>query len=233
MKAETTERAVKERPILFTGEMVRAILGGKKTQTRRIVKLPKWSTGEWSDFELDDHDLPMVIASNTGCFSRIGCPYGKPGDHLYVREAIRANGKGTMAVYDMDRMPVMVDGVSLDWRWKTKYLTARFSPKEASRITHELLGVRVERVQAITPDYAIAEGAVEWGTKEQERRVFDEDGHRRSQPLGTDVFDGTSRGVPYLVNVFAELWDSINAGRGYGWDVNPWCWVLTFKRLDS
>ncbi len=221
MIAETTERAVKERPIIFTGEMVRAILEGKKTQTRRIVKLPKRSTDEWSDFELDDHDLPMVIASNTGCFSHIGCPYGMPGDRLYVREAFETKGYGAwelgigMPEFEV-RYPAngeaayFIEGTDDRGKYALRRWKRRPSihmPKFLSRIKLELVSVRVERVQEITGEDILSEGVEPYPLEIM-------------RPLRSDL-------------EFAELWDRINKGRGYGWDVNPWCWVLTFKRLDS
>lgn len=225
MIAETTERAVKERPIPFTGEMVRAILEGKKTQTRRVMKpqpTEYWEPhGEMVEIhKMVDGEFVMrrgaPVAIGYGYCNYDGdegyrCPYGAPGARLYVREAIRANGTGTMAVYDMDRAPVMVEGVSLDWRWKTKYLAARYAPKEASRIRLELLSVRVERVQDITPEDARAEGGQDPSWLETEK----------------------ARCYPGWCSRFTQLWDRINKARGYGWLVNPWCWVLTFKRLNS
>ena len=65
-----------ERPILFCADMVRAYLAGRKWQTRRVIKLPHWSTETWSDFELDDDGWPVIVDYKTGCLARIPCPYG-------------------------------------------------------------------------------------------------------------------------------------------------------------
>ena len=76
----------KKKPILFNTDMVNAILVGQKTQTRRIVKLPSWSTGKWDDFELDELGVALAICEKTMCWAEVKSPYGRAGDHLWVRE---------------------------------------------------------------------------------------------------------------------------------------------------
>ena len=177
-----------EKPILFNGEMVRAILGGRKTQTRRVVK--------------DQGRVPTVLQSDGNrllpkhvpdWFTDY-CPYGGHGDRLWVRETHwRAEGEGTGGkVRFLQYKATSPDDPPLGDRWRPSI----HMPRWASRITLEVTGVRVERVQDISNEDVHAEGFAPWGDK-------------------------------YLS--FADLWDSINANRGYGWDANPWVWVVEFK----
>lgn len=207
---------MKERPILFSGEMVRAILDGRKTQTRRVIK-PQPSGG-WK-FEsppiLGAILPPHPKSGKHGVFVRrgldsafpetdlIACPMGEPRDHLWVREAwqkaqsdVRMDGTSPVAYMATDAHPATGYGPH-GYKWKSPI----FMPRWASRITLEVVGVRVERVQDISRGDAIAEGV-----------LFD--------PI-----------LHSPVKSFWILWDRINAHRGYGWDVNPWVWVVEFKRL--
>ncbi len=154
----------KERPIIFGSDMVRAILDGRKTQTRRVIKPqpvlsdgaePSWSWrwGEATPPQLSRYYRVENFKRDMSDF----CPYGKVGDRL---------------------MP----------RW-------------ASRITLEVVSVRAERLREITTEDALAEGIT------------------KNLSLTPRV-------------QFAELWDSINAKRGYGWDSNPWVWVIEFERIE-
>ncbi len=146
---------IKERPILFSGEMVRAILEGRKTQTRRVVK-PQPPVGEWR------YDGLGNISNDDGCesehhwlegiengkpnerYESLGkCPYGIPGDRLWVREAWGTITKGIG--FNAYEEPVLREGYDGDEaiRWRP----SRFIPRRASRITLEVTGVRVERLQ--------------------------------------------------------------------------------------
>ncbi len=135
----------KERPILFSAPMVRAILAGTKTQTRRIIK-PSWSRCLDLDFD-DDRER-----------ARIGCPYGARGDRLWVREAVSllsCKGPGRdLATYDADGRTTPLD----TWPWKRERQPGMFMPRGMSRITLEVTSVRVERLQDITEKDARAEG---------------------------------------------------------------------------
>lgn len=187
-----------QRPILFSGEMVRAILSGRKTQTRRAIR------GQDPDVDAD-----------------LRCPYGAPGGRLWVRETFAADPDHpdalTMPEYEGGQNPghllyradarkfgsptLMINGNDVDRiRWRPSI----FMPRWASRITLEVQGVRVERVQAITEDDARAEGA----------------GLR--SPTGHAV--GSAR------ENFAMLWDRINAERA-PWSSNPWVWVVVFRSV--
>lgn len=182
-----------ERPILFSGPMVRAILEGRKTQTRRVMNpqpVDQDENGWYVQVPVTDARAPGMVFYERKYFH---CPYGQPGDQLWVRETFddvhgsvlyRANPE------DAEDFPPC-GGKRCHWK------PSIFMPRWASRITLEIVGVRVERVQEITPDDARAEG------------------------------------VEHLYaprNAFANLWDSINAKRGYGWDSNPWVWVVEFRR---
>lgn len=194
---------MKERPILFSGAMVRAILDGRKTQTRRVVKAPQWVAAEGRDLDwssarpeiIDDQPLLFVSQVRKPAPIALACPYGQPGDQLWVRETFAVwgqfrNGPGYCYRADGDQ-----SGVS--WR------SSIHMPRAASRITLEVTGVRCERVQDISEADAIDEGMQSPGI-----------------PAAT-----TNRAA------FAQLWDSINAPRGYSWADNPWVWVLEFKRI--
>lgn len=187
-----------EKPILFSGPMVRAILDGRKTMTRRVVKLPPDAVSVTVDPGGTIFGPgPYIKAGNPDGYDypRIHCPYD-PGDRLWVRE--------TWCCYTpMLRNPrYKADGHNdAGWTWKPSI----HMPRWASRITLEVTDVRVERVQEITDDDAKAEGCPTVGW-----------------------YDG-----PRPKLWFSHLWDSINAARGYGWDVNPWVWVVSFRRVDQ
>lgn len=206
-----------ERPILFSGEMVRAVLGGRKTQTRRVMRLPRWSTGNWADFELDDQGKPLTVCGDTGCLAEIASPYGTPGDSLWVREThtwitlaasdpwrLRAAADGCLKHHPDGYDVAMIyradgDEISGDWR------PSIFMPRWGSRISLDVVSIRVERLRDITTADAMAEGCpVEYRPE-------------------------NCNGMSHAVHGWFEyLWDSINLKRGYGWDVNPWVWVVEF-----
>ena len=198
----------RERPILFSGEMVRAILDGRKTQTRRVVAR---STGM---ITLEDVGVWPVRLGSDGENHMILCPYGNPGDRLWVRERIDLSEKrGEMldtAVYAADGTVTPLD----TWPWKRDFLPSIHCPRGLSRIDLEITDVRVERVQYISAEDAEAEGCVcdcdkKWMKPEDQDKP-----------------------CPVSTSVFSTLWDSINAKRGYGWDVNPWVWVVKFKEAQ-
>jgi hypothetical protein len=219
--------AVFRRPILFSGPMVKAILDGRKTQTRRVIK-PQLEervsdSGEQGLVWLSERSLragrrDWVLEGMVSA-----CPYGIPGVRLWVREtwAVRRLPAGLWVEYQADghnaRLPephehnIRDEGGKVDL---TRYVADRWRPsihmpRWASRITLEITGVRVERVQDISECDAKAEGA---------------------EAASDDVLRDTPRGNTYRAG-FARLWDSINGPRGYGWDVNPWVWVVEFRRV--
>ena len=200
---------MKERPILFSGAMVRAILEGKKTQTRRVVKWPEGFEPETATVERfqrypDGSYRAIVWGSpyDDGAFS-VKCKYGGPGDRLWVRETWGVH-RCIEQAYQRDRCQVGVgllhykadEGCHPVKRWRP----CIHMPRWASRIALEVTGVRVERVQEISVEDALAEGM-----------------------LASDPYK--------LAGEYEALWNEINAKRGYGWDVNPWVWVVEFKRV--
>jgi hypothetical protein len=189
---------MKERPITFSGEMVRAILDGRKTQTRRVIKpQPEhvWGFGV-------RHDDPEYFSAHVRYSGGhqpdpwIHCPYGKPGDRLWVRETFAYSFQGLDCIYKADDYHGIF---AFEGPWKPSI----FMPCWASRITLEITGVRVERLVDITDSDCYAEGITS---------------------LQNDIL-----GEPYYS--YKELWDSINAKRGYLFASNPWVWVIEFKRI--
>jgi hypothetical protein len=168
---------VRERPILFSGAMVRAILDGSKTQTRRVVK--------YRDYAEDDSQVHATE-----------CPYGQPGDRLWVRETWSVPPgdevePGARLLYRADPADDAQWSPAPLFRWRPSI----HMPRWASRLSLDLTGVRVEPVQDISEADAIAEG--------------------RNLLVAHPGY-------------FPDTWDAINAARGYGWDANPWVWVLEF-----
>jgi hypothetical protein len=210
------EIQVKERPILFSGAMVQAILKGQKTQTRRVVKLPNFlPSNEWDFSECFESlegtsDYLSAFFGVHGASALVKCPYGKPGDRLWVRETW-ANGwfgdksQGEIYVYRADEE---LCGVT----WKPSI----YMPRAASRILLEVLDVHVQRLQDISANEAICEGIC------QQRNT--ESGANRYGIHVVDIWSHES-----ATDGFRMLWDSINNSRGYGWDMNPWVWVVSFS----
>lgn len=240
-----TIHEIKERPILFSAPMVRAILAGTKTQTRRVVKPqpapnhPHDGGTKWL-FEADRGvHVPHGSIGHLAVSEKMGirCPYGQPGDRLWVREAwgyfdpdcsgfeeeIEDRGKGP-GLHCAPEM--MQEGHPLRdfWRRRVAYAATWEEPKFgngpdkpsrwrpsihmprwASRITLEVTGVRVERLQDISEKDAWAEGC---------------------EGYDDDVTGGRSG-----YSEFHDLWESIN-GSG-SWDANPWVWVVAFERIDA
>lgn len=205
---------MKERPILFSGPMVRALLAGTKTQTRRVNGL------DVINAEPDRYEFIGITSGpgvphfafhdkKTSAQVLVKCPYGQPGDRLWVRETWRhrAIGEGasdagqrTDYVY---RATENVDGLAE--RWKPSI----HMPRAASRITLEIVSVRVERLQDISEVDALAEGA----------------------PPSHPSIDRISREFGYADfprSWYAQLWEQIN-GPG-SWDANPWVWVVEFRK---
>ena len=209
-----------ERPILFSGPMVRAILEGRKTQTRRVCVMP-WKgrrviqssdDGEWYDAD---------------CISpgrKAPCPYGVPGDRLWVKESIRHLGTYINGALELDESVYVADGeqtVADAWPWKLKTLPAMFCPKGLSRLTLEVKAVRVERLQEISEADAKAEGV----------EVYD--GIGAEQRVPGPGFDGVRMWDEPHRLPFSDLWDDINAKRGHSWESNPWVWVVEFEKVTG
>lgn len=216
---------MKERPILFSGPMVRALLSGQKTQTRRVVKMP--SGFDFFAGRDDDKDNPVnwggedesgawwALADGDDIDHVLPCPYGQPGDRLWVRETIRKTGEfpGGYATseYVADGAPTVADA----WPWQRPTLVSIHCPRGLSRITLEVTSVRVERLQDISETDAAAEGIIQYE---------DELGYGTGYPDTDQNIAETASGA------FRKLWESIN-GPG-SWGANPWVWVVDFKKGD-
>jgi hypothetical protein len=224
-----TAEAVKERPILFSGPMVKAILAGQKTQTRRIVK---FNHKPWRDDVLPtveyardgmpiwwDSPPPQCIRDSDYYDHGYPCPYGKPGERLWVRETFNAMIDPGARKQDVRRkvwnreeketeywvVDYKADGGHgriMDLIGQRKWQPSIFMPRWASRITLEVTGVRVERLHDITEADAETEG-----------------------------FHRAGCGGEGNVRTFARTWDQINGPES--WAANPWVWVVSFKRIEA
>jgi hypothetical protein len=192
-----------ERPILFNGEMVRAILEGRKTMTRRVIKpQPEirvngpYHAHTEGKYSVMFETKPDVNGEGGGKRSYYLSPYGIPGDQLWVRETWH-NGPAGLLYKATPPMAIYPKS------WKPSIHMLR----TASRITLEIVSVRVERVQDISEEDAKAEGIKVIGS------IM---GHTLT---GRELYKG--------------LWDSINEKRGFGWGTNPWVFVINFKQINA
>ena len=217
---------MKEHPILFNSDMIRAIQEGRKTMTRRIIKPQPDDDGLW-----DDTSFPRSLQSTlkgwngsteTGQSKEWKCPYGQVGDILWVRELHYCYGywkKNGISKTGKQKWKFMADRLFCEIRYfdnppnniqkKTRSIgwykrSSLFMPKEACRIWLEITGIRVERVQDISEGDAIAEG------------------------IDLNKCSGDWESPPSWV--FEELWKSINGEES--WEANPWVWKVEFKKVD-
>ena len=205
--------ATVEHPILFSGEMVKAILAGKKTQTRRVIKAPfPFLNGYYTNWS-DDADVwyPTTPSGKIGLAKPIWCPYGKIGDHLWVRETFSRVDKGNFTIFKADGLTAEEYGYD-----KITWKPSIFMPRRASRITLEVTDIRVERVQDISQEDIESEG------------IQFVDGYLSELCVLRDCVAGIRS---TRIKFYKNLWDKINGKRGFGWDVNPWVWVVSFKRI--
>jgi hypothetical protein len=224
---------MREKPILFRAPMVRAILDGSKTQTRRIWEMP--AGGVWYGELGGEEAGQWCDDSGSGWWGvdEVRCPYGRPGDRLWVRETFFAWGRWETRYSPKKKrdewhfvdMTLECDkaylyaadgetGASIQDRrsitpvyWKR---SAIFMPRRASRITLEITGVRVERLQDISEEDAAAEGVREWA---------------RGSCAASNPHGYTDAGY------YSLLWEQIN-GPG-SWDANSWVWVVEFNRAAT
>lgn len=204
-----------DRPILFSAPMVRALLAGTKTQTRRGVK-PALSEREWVE-QRDSGGFWRCADGEPTCHTGVWetheyaqqypivCPYGQPGDRLWVRETHM--DLGACYLYRADAGAELERAIAAP---RQPWRPAIHMPRFASRITLEVSGVRVERLQDISQDDARAEGA----------------------PPSHPSIDAVSRefGYPdFPRSWYAQLWEQINGPDS--WAANPWVWVVEFKRV--
>ena len=213
---------MKFRPILFSGPMVRALLDNSKTQTRRVAKHPLATAAKKILSYKNQSEFDCILQDESGGI--IHCPYGKPGDRLWVRETFQptfapgvehgAADWGTGEGYKPQYMAtdIRVEWVDADDNITDRCKPAIHMPRWASRIELEITGVRVERLQDISEADARAEGAPDY-----------EEGIDAPPPDGDHEWS-------YRAS-FRRLWESIN-GPG-SWEANPWVWVVAFKRVEG
>lgn len=200
---------MKERPIIERGEGIRAILEGRKTQTRRLIKPQPDKDGGWIGcVSVGDHNIAEF------------CSCGQAGDRLWVRETWES-----VLGFPRDQTRYRADGIEKYHKWHPSI----HMPRWASRLTLEITEVRVERVQEITFEDCLAEGilslppeliagfGLDWEPP-------DAKGKEPVDELADDL-DSEIR------HIFGKYWDSIN-GKG-AWERNDWVWVLNFKRIEQ
>lgn len=215
---------MRERPILFQGAMVRAILSGAKTQTRRMLsRQPPANTiclGPWHHPDPRDHwyawtrdDGPdpqdFFNGGKIDPWEPLPCPYGMKGDRLYVRETLKPwTQDPELFAYAADDTRGQGDGMNYPVKPGRPYVPSIHLARCWSRILLEVTEVRVERLQSISEQDSVAEGI-------SPSDFIDGD--------PTRPVSGTPR------DQYRELWDSIN-GEG-SWDANPWVWAVSFRRV--
>ncbi len=221
-----SDQAARERPILFSGPMVRAILAGKKTQTRRIMKPQPQPNGGKGLHPVAPYRTPcgdwawVLAATGIGGGDTFSCPYGKPGERLWVRETIEERMEHANFYYAADNRGVgetVYRLLNQRPHPRRRVIPSIHMLRAASRITLEITGIRVERLQAISEDDAQAEGV------EPIWMVAGE----HPEPSGQWTEDHAAN----YGEAYARLWDKIN-GPG-AWEQNPWVWVVEFKRADQ
>lgn len=257
---------MKERPIIFSGDMVRAILAGRKTQTRRVVKPQpvaiRHDAAGWELCRTDDH-RPLYPET----FARSYCPFGQPGDRLWVRETcwfrksdgITAFADGTLVTH-----PTSLRGAKPIWPdkppeddWPANAASFAFAkrspihmPRWASRLTLEIVSVRVERLQEIRAADCRAEGCEpDWdafhdatdgmeGWEEPEDYIeeceeeMDWVNYGRRLVHSSEHKEWLADRERYALRLaFRSAWDQLNAKRGHPWERNPWVWAVEFKKV--
>ncbi|HFT3212736.1 TPA: hypothetical protein ACHV3X_000636 [Klebsiella variicola] len=201
---------ISERGMIFNAEMVRALLDGRKTQTRRPIKWKQTRFTEIGERE-DGSKWPWSEDAEHACDFWHPCPFGAVGDRIWVREAFRVHSRATdvaTLAYKASernswteqtrRVPVAVCNKPAT---PEKWTPSLHMPRWASRILLEITGVRVERLRSMSQDDARAEGVI-----------------AASGPMEAGL-------------AFRELWDSIYGEES--WKANPWVWVIEFKRVEG
>ena len=219
---------MKERPIIFSTDMVKAVLDGRKTQTRRVIKpqpIRSSRTAHIEDGLWEFHQSFRLSAWKDDCL------YGQVGDRLWVKETHYRWGFWRISGFTKTGRPHWIfEPLRVELRYfenpPDKVLTSKtsktdwykrpslFMPRWASRITLEITEVRVERLQEITDPK-------NWSD-------FFKEGLPEHIPIQHHK-NGDSTDIAQAISSFRQLWDSLNAKRGYGWEVNPWVWVISFK----
>lgn len=215
-----THDSLKETPIIFSTEMVKAEQDGRKTMTRRTTGLDKINENpdSWGEVYHVRESLWRFVGKsyettdgNVYPVKDIKCPYGQVGDLLWMRETWAVNPTmDEVTPRDISSVAFVYYKIPepnsiLVGKWRPSI----HMPKWACRIWLEITDIRVERLQEITEEAIYKEGYAPF-------MHTDADGNVRELSSGLIWFSET-------------IWDSLNEKRGYGWEVNPWVWVITFK----
>ena len=225
-------------PILYSTLMVQALLAGRKTMTRRVIKpqpTPEYFKigGEWPQHQVvcsfEDAQMTILRHPKTeravdindakSIYGGKGCPYGKVGDVLWVRERFIPNAdfmsrKEHPFLFYTDVKPEYVKAKL--WKWKPSI----FMPKEACRIFLKITDIRVERLQDISEEDAIAEGV---------EKLYKDTSASGLPYYKEYAKDGGAFTSAY--RSFCSLWESINGKDS--WHANPWIWVIKFEQIDK
>ncbi|MGU9582485.1 hypothetical protein ACX4Y7_20780 [Klebsiella pneumoniae] len=237
---------MKERGMIFNAEMVRALLDGRKTQTRRPIKWKQTRFTEIGERE-DGSKWPWSEDAEHACDFWHPCPFGAVGDRIWVREtwgvvshAFSDDGlmidwvpdRPATAIHEMPFGNGYYSGYAIyaadgDFTWgdddgyedgRSCWKPSIHMPKAASRILLEITDVRVERLNAISQEDAEAEG-------------IDMEALYDSQDCYDCIADHNMTGRPTVTGAFKYLWESIYGEEG--WKSNPWVWVIEFKRFEG
>ncbi|HBQ8740443.1 TPA: hypothetical protein OME01_001844 [Klebsiella pneumoniae] len=232
-----------ERGMIFNGEMVRAILDGRKTQTRRPIKWKQTRFTEIGERE-DGSNWPWSEDAEHACDFWHPCPFGAVGDRIWVREtwgvashAFSDDGlmidwvpdRPATAIHEMPFGNGYYSGYAIyaadgDFTWgdddgyedgRSCWKPSIHMPRAASRILLEITDVRVERLNAISEEDARAEGIIDGGCLN----------------CGEPEPCGCANPEPDATDAFAYLWQSIYGQEN--WNANPWVWVIEFKRVEG
>lgn len=233
---------MKERPILFSTEMIKAILETRKTMTRRVKGLElvnqrineTWRIGKTN---IAGHTWWEAAVDNTYSH-RMDCPYGQIGDRLWVRETwVELENPRHLHNPSLPRDALIEKAVQVDRKWVAvrngaaykadcasedsnrcrlelgyQYCPSIFMPRWASRITLEITNIRIERLQEISEDDAAEEGMGE---------------------IEKEYWKDTKTLPIFFLPVFKWYWDKLNSKRSYSWKSNPWVWVIEFKKQEA
>lgn len=225
---------MKERGMIFNGEMVRALLDGRKTQTRRIIKDCTVGSDQISKFIQIEKKFIGCYPEDVPELIRECCPYGVPGDRIWVRETFQGPLVHEELFEEYSAYPekfetpeyceyaadggVRPEYCDLDDNLRHGWRPSIHMPRWASRILLEITNVRVERLNAISEEDAEAEG-------------IDMEALYDSQDCYDCIADHNMTGRPTVTGAFKYLWESIYGEDG--WKSNPWVWVIEFKRVEG
>ncbi|TIL34252.1 hypothetical protein [Mesorhizobium sp.] len=205
-----------DRPILFSAPMVHALIANRKTQTRRVLNPQPEADAKFAGVERDGSWL-----FTKGCFYGKLKPRYTVGDRLYVREAWRTESHAydDLAPSDMDADYPVIYEIDADWSLNMsvgRFRQGMHMPRWASRLTLVVRAVRVQRLQDIGEEDAIAEGCAPLGSEFliPGQYLYSDPSKPRTAISATSAYE--------------SLWNQINEARGYGWDANPWIVAVSF-----